>query len=203
MHARPDALPRYALSPLCVLLLLLFASPRAAHAQEAQRDGATHMPSKPFVFLPTAGLRFVTSSGVVDPLFDDELGISALGGVALYSTGTRGPYAAALLEYQSFDVFDGRKARFLMPVLRLGWSWAPPFEKEAFSNELRGFLRLNLYLMGGYRGPSLSTPGRMRAGVGMHLPALSLIGGFGNMEVSSEWGGDRPALLFFNWGWSL
>ena len=191
---------------LLLLTLLLCGMPQMASAQQQGPHVERHEQralSQRFVLLPSVGLRFVSSSSAVDPLFEEALAISALGGVALYSTETRGPYAAALLEYQSFEVFDGRKARFMMPVLRLGWSWAPSLEKENFSNTLKGFFRFNLYAMGGYRSASLSMPARMRAGVGMHFPALSIVGGFGNLEVSSEWGGARPATLFFSWGWSL
>lgn len=188
------------------LLTLLCAMPQRASAQQQGQhleNNDQRALSRRFVLLPSVALRFVSSSSAVDPLFKQDVTLSALGGVALYSTGTRGPYAAAMLEYQSFDVFDGRKARFMMPVLRLGWSWAPDLEKENLSNTLKGFFRFNLYAMGGYRSASLSMPARMRAGFGMHFPALSIVGGFGNLEVSSEWGGERPATLFFSWGWSL
>ncbi len=196
-----------ALLTLGISLLALCSDVRAQQVSTAShstaQEGIEQTQRRPML-VPTAGLRLSPGGKRIDSLFEEGLSAPSLHfGAALYPRQKQGPYVAFLGERQSYKVFDGRKAVFWMPVMRLGWSLAPMWENET-SDLGRAYGRINLYGMVSFRPRSLSRGARMRAGVGLHIPAFLMAGGcMNNLEVSTEWGANRPAAWFVSYGWSL
>ena len=181
------------------LLTLTLATP--ALAQDPQEP-----PSGPSV-LPTASFGISLADRRVEALNASHHGQNLFLGATYYS-GAHPWFATGGVEFEHFERIDGHDALYVMPVARLGWSWADPLgDPMLIGGALAEPLsRLHLYGMASWRPASDHRDPMLRLGVGYQSASIMMSSLFhvpANIELVAEADRYRVRAISFRVRWGF